>query len=210
MLETLTDNLRWITVYFSMTYPLLYLIGFAKNSKAFKIFTVYLVIIGLIQLSMSIHSYYLEGESNLFFFVYYFVLQFITLSLFYKELLAYKWIHIVTGIVALIIAYQYFLDPSMYFRYNPIGSSLTQIVIVIYSLLYFYKSLSGKREFLIVNVGLFFYMLSSLLIFASGNLVLDADIPSYIPKLLNQINLVLYFIFQILIVVEWYRNYRWT
>lgn len=210
MIEHILDNLRWITLYFSMIYPLLYLIGFAKNSKAFKIFTVYLVIIGLIQLSMSIHSYYLAGESNLFFFIYYFVLQFIMLSLFYKELLTYKWIHLVTGIVLLFIGYQYFLEPSMYYRYNPIGSSLTQFIIVIYSLLYFYKSLSGKREFLIVNVGLFFYMLSSLLIFASGNLVLDVDIPSYIPKLLNQINLVLYFIFQILIVIEWYRNYRRT
>ena len=210
MIEHILDNLRWITLYFSMIYPLLYLIGFAKNSKAFKIFTVYLVIIGLIQLSMSIHSYYLAGESNLFFFIYYFVLQFIMLSLFYKELLGNKWIHLVTGIVLLFIGYQYFLEPSMYYRYNPIGSSLTQFIIVIYSLLYFYKSLSGKREFLIVNVGLFFYMLSSLLIFASGNLVLDVDIPSYIPKLLNQINLVLYFIFQILIVIEWYRNYRRT
>lgn len=210
MFENLADNLRGITVYLAMIYPLLYIIGFTKNSKAYKIFTIYLVIIGLVQLSMQVHGNIFKGESNLFFFIYYFVLQFIALSFFYKELLEYKWLHIVTGIVLSIIGYQYFLDPSMYFRYNPIGSSLTQIIIVIYSLLYFYKSLSGKREFLIVNVGMFFYMLSSLLIFASGNLVFNDNIPGYIPKLLTNVNIVLYFIFQILIVVEWYRNYRRT
>ncbi len=206
--ESISNGLRALTVGFSALYPLLYLTGFTRNSKAFKYFTIYLLIIGFIQISMRSYKLVTMGESNLFFFIYYFVLQFTVLSLFYKQLLGYKWINIITGITLLIIGYQYFTDPELYFKYNPIGSSVTQLILVVYSMLYFYKSLSGKREFLIINVGLFIYLLSSLLIFAAGNLVLNNSIPDYIPKLLVQSNLVLFFLFQVLIVVEWFRNYR--
>ena len=208
MWDIIVDNLGTVIIFMSVLYPLLYLTRFTKNSKAFKYFTIYLLIIGTIQISMQTYILVTMGDSNLFFFIYYFILQFIMLSLFYKELLGYKWINIITGIVLLLIAYQYVTEPSLYFKYNPIGSSITQLIIVVYSLLYFYKSLTGKREFLIVNVGLFIYLLSSLLIFASGNLALLDSFPEYIPKLLHSSNLALYLILQILIVVEWFRNYR--
>jgi hypothetical protein len=52
------------------------------------------------------------------------------------------------------------------------------------------------------------YLLSSLLIFAAGNLALNDSFPEYISKSLTELNLVLFLIFQILIVVEWFRNYR--
>lgn len=206
--ESISDGLRSVTVLLSVLYPLLYLTGFTRNSKAFKYFTIYLLIIGFIQISMRSYKLVTMGESNLFFFIYYFVLQFTVLSLFYKQLLGYKWINIITVLTLLIVGYQYFTVPELYFKYNPIGSSITQLILVIYSMLYFYKSLSGKREFLVINVGLFFYLLSSLLIFAAGNLVLNDSIPNYIPKLLSNSNLVLFFIFQVLIIVEWFRNYR--
>ncbi len=206
--ESISDGLRVLTICLSVLYPLLYLSGFSRNRKAFKYFTVYLLIIGFIQISMRSYKLVTIGESNLFFFIYYFVLQFIMLSLFYKELLGYKWINVITGITLLIVGYQYFTEPELYFKYNPIGSSVTQLILVVYSMLYFYKSLSGKREFLIINVGLFVYLLSSLLIFAAGNLVLNDSFPDYIPELLNHSNLVLFFLFQVLIVVEWFRNYR--
>ena len=206
--ESINDGLRLLTLCLSVFYPLLYLTGFTRGSMAFKYFTIYLLIIGFIQISMRSYKLVTMGENNLFFFIYYFVLQFTLLSLFYKQLLGYKWINIITGLTLLIVGYQYFTEPELYFKYNPIGSSVTQLILVVYSMLYFYKSLSGKREFLIINVGLFIYMLSSLLIFAAGNLVLNDSFPDYIPILLAKSNLVLFFIFQILIVVEWFRNYR--
>ena len=208
MWNSIIDNLGRVIIFMAVLYPLLYLTGFSRNSKAFKYFTIYLLIIGIIQISMQTYILVTMGESNLFFFIYYFVLQFIMLSLFYKELLGYKWINWITATILLFIGYQYITEPYMYFKYNPIGSSITQLIIVGYSLFYFYKSLTGKREFLIVNIGLFFYLLSSLLIFAAGNLVLNDTIPDYVPNLLNHSNLALYFILQVLIVVEWFRNYR--
>lgn len=208
MWDRITDNIGTAIIFISVLYPLLYLRGFSRYSRAFKYFTIYLLIIGTIQISMQTYSLVTMGDSNLFFFIYYFVLQFIMLSLFYKELLGYKWIHIITGGVLLLLAYQYFTDPSLYFKYNPIGSSVTQLIIVFYSLLYFYKSLTGKGEFLIVNVGLFIYLLSSLLIFAFGNLAINDSFSDYIFKLLFSLNSALYFILQVLIVLEWFRNYR--
>jgi hypothetical protein len=208
MWEIVSEGLREVTIYLSAFYPLLYLAGFTRNSKAFKYFTIYLLIIGFIQVSMKYYNIVTTGESNLFFFIYYFVLQFIMLSLFYRELLGYKWINVITVFTLFIIAYQYFTEPELYFKYNPIGSSITQLIVVIYSILYLYKSLTGKREFLIVNVGLLVYLLSSLLIFAAGNLALNDSFPEYISKSLTELNLVLFLIFQILIVVEWFRNYR--
>lgn len=194
-----------ITVYFSLFYPLLYLKGFAKFTKPFKIFTIYLVCIGLIQISTQIATV-LMGN-NLFLSHFYFISQFILLSFFYFLLLKYKWIHIITVLVLGLVVFQFIYDPGIFYRYNPIGMTLTQGILVFYSLLYFYRSLSGKGEFLIVNVGVFFYMLSSALIFASGNLVFDVNISQSIVSTLIDVNLILFFVFQILIITEWWKNY---
>lgn len=195
-----------ITVYFSLFYPLLYIKGFRSNNKAFKVFTIYLIIIGLIQLATRVYKVILE-EPNLHLSHYYFICQFVLLSIFYALLTKHKWIYIVLGLVLAFLGYQYIMDPGMYFRYNPIGMSLTHAIIVIYALLYFYRSLSGKVQFLIVNIGIFFYLLSSTLIFASGNLVLDLNVPESISELLVDTNVFLYLAFQILIFVEWWKNY---
>jgi len=202
------DVLIDITVYASVVCIILYLKGFVVNNKAFKFFTLYLLAVALVQICMRIHGHLTDSAPNLHFFVYYFVSEFILLSLFYKQLLGYKVIYVITGCVLGFIAAQYIIDQSMYYRYNPIGSSITRIIIVCYSLLYLYKSLSHGKEFLIVNVGVFIYFLSSVLIFASGNLVFDAKFSDVIAQVLLDMNGVLYLVFQLLIIVEWYRNYR--
>ena len=197
-----------LTVYGSVLCPILYLKGFVVNNKAFKFFTLYLVAVALVQIFMRIHGFLYQGEPNLHFFIYYFVSEFILLSLFFKELLEFKAIYIITLGVLGFIATQYIIDPSMYFRYNPIGSSITRLIIVSYSLLYLYKSLSDNQGFLIINIGIFIYFLSSVLVFAAGNLVFEDALAKKIASLLSNINTVLYFVFEILIIVEWWRNYR--
>ncbi|RMA58845.1 hypothetical protein [Ulvibacter antarcticus] len=196
-----------IVVYLSWFYPILYIKGFAKNSKAFKIFTVYLVGIAIVQFLLYLSNRVLKLDSNLFLFIYYFIFQFLTLSFFYKTLLGYRWIYVVTGIALLFFGMQYINDPQMYYRYNPLGVTVSQSIIVLYTLLYFYRRLSSKGEFLIVNVGVFFYLLSSILIFASGNLVFNLDFPRSTVTMLGRANNIFFFIFQILIMTEWFRNY---
>lgn len=206
MLSALGD----IVVFISVLYPLLYLRDFTKNSKAFKYFTAYLVIVGFIQIAMKSFKAMALGDSNLFFFVYYFVFEFVLLAFFYRQLLGYKWINVITVVALICIGVQYLNNPALYFVYNPIGSSITRVILVVYSMLYFYRSLQGKREFIIVNGGLFIYLLSSVLVFASGNFLIENILPSYILELRTAINLTLYFLLQLLICIEWFRNYRRT
>ena len=134
--------------------------------------------------------------------------QFVLLSLFYFQLLKNKLIlYLIPAIVAL-IGIQFILDPSLFFRYNPVGIVITQIILVLYAILYLYQSLSGKKPFIIINAGILFYLLSSTLIFASGNLVLDLDISQNTRFILINVNRVFILLLQILIFTEWYRNYR--
>lgn len=205
-MDDFLDLIRDITTYFSMFYPILYIKSFIINNKAFKLFTIYLVIVAIIQFLMVLIVKTHLG-SNIFLIHFYLIFQFVLLSFFYVELLKYKWIIGVMIFVLMGVTYQFINDPSIFYRYNTIGFIVTQMLIVIYSLLYFYKSLSKKSEFLIINIGIFFYLLSSVLIFASGNLVFDINIPKSVSGKLGDINVILYLAFQILIFVEWWKNY---
>ncbi|MAT90401.1 MAG: hypothetical protein CMC35_06875 [Flavobacteriaceae bacterium] len=198
------------TIYSPILLFLLYAIGFFKFGKAYRSFTCYLLVVAVVQLLSRIGIRIWEWESNLFLSHYYFISQFILLSLFYKILLNYQWIWIVLVGTLGFLTYQYVEDPSMYYKYNPLGMVITQVILVFYSLLYLYRCLAGNQIFMITNIGLFFYLLSSTLIFASGNLVLNLDVPPDFIRLLININLFLYLAFQILILVEWWKNYSKT
>ncbi len=207
ILKTTLDFLSSFPTFFSFIYPILYLSKFKSNNKAYRYFTVYLVLIGLVQLTMRVVIKFDWADSNLFMFIYFMTFQFVFLSLFFHALLRRKVILVLLGIVLCILAGQYIFDPNLYFKYNPVGIVITQIVLVIYSLVYFYKSLSLREEFVIVNYGIFIYLLSSVLIFASGNLVFNKFVPKVVLTHLYDLNLVLYFVFQLFIVIEWIKNY---
>lgn len=206
-MDIIQDVLGNLTFYFSIFLAVLYFLKFKRYGLAYRAFTLYLTAIAFIQTGMVLYLDYVDPTSNLLFFVYYFVLQFILLSVFYKKLLSFKWIGWVLIAVLIFIAFQYYHEPEMYFRYNPLGVVITQGILVLYALLYFYRQLTSKSSFLIVNIGLFFYLLSSMLIFSSGNLVLNVSIPNGTLSLLTDTNHILYFIFQLLILIEWVVNY---
>ncbi len=196
-----------ITVVLSIVLSILYLLSFTRNSKAYKFLTAYLVFICVIQV-LSFYLVRVKSENNIFLSHYYYVSQFITLSLFYYYLLRQKWILWVLGIVFVYLGYQYINEPGLYFKYNSLGIALTQTVLVLFALWYLYQSISVKNEFILVNIGMFIYLLSSVIIFAFGNLVFDIEVPRYISRFLNDLNAVFYLLLQGLFVVEWYRNYR--
>jgi len=107
-----------------------------------------------------------------------------------------------------IVGFQFLREPGMFFIYNPLGVALTQGVIVAYSLLFFVKYLKETNDFLIINIGIFFYLLASILIFASGNLIFKLELISKLGyDLLVQLNNILYFAFQFLIFVSWLKHF---
>ncbi|MCB0456204.1 MAG: hypothetical protein R2776_04485 [Flavobacteriaceae bacterium] len=208
VIENIFDFIADLTIFLSLFLPILYLKGFTKFSKAFSYFTIYLVLIAVVQLGSKLHKIFFEGESTLFFFFYFLLFQFLSLSMFYYHLLKKKFIKIIIIVGLLIFSIQYVQDPSLYLRYNPIAAVISNLIIVIYSILYLYQSLSQKKtDFVFINSAILIYLLSSSLIFASGNLVLNINIPISVSDTLVNVNRFLYLGFQLIIIIEWWKNY---
>ncbi len=186
---------------------ILYLKALPKKSKAFNLFVLYLVISLVNQILMTVMSKVLH-ISNLFMINIFIVLQFIILSLFYEKILINKQIKYILLIVVLLLVFQYAYIDELFFKYNPLGVFITHIVLSSYSLLYMYRSLQKKTpQFLIINIGLFLYLISSMLVFSSGNLVFNINISKEVYYSLLKVNTIMYIVFQILIFIEWRKNY---
>lgn len=206
-MKTLLDWLisSELPIYLNIINIFLYVWCFRKYSKSYKYFTLFLLTVGIVQV-ISIVIVKLQLGSNLFMSHFFYILQFVFLSLFYKELLKEKWIKWVMFIVLGILAIQYVLKPNIFYEYNAIGMAITQFFVVLYAILYFYKCLEKQGEFLIINTGIFLYLLSSAIIFSSGNFFLS--LPIDLMKTFWAINGLLYIIFQLFILIEWFKNYR--
>ncbi len=177
------------------------------KNKAFVVFLIFLIFSSITLSSMMFIAFYLH-QNNLYMNTIFLIGQFILLSIFYHSLLKQRIIHYLGGITLCVLTYQYIRDPSLMMKYNPIGISITQILLISYAIVYFYKSLQLQRPTLIiVNVGIFLYLICSTLIFASGNLVFAIDIPFKLYDLLFKANAIMYIVFQILVSVEWKKNY---
>lgn len=203
-------DLVWLG-YISTVLLVLNIVLFAKGvlskNRPLQLFAMYLIVIGLIELA-SVYVAKVKHEPNLHLSHLYFIAQFILLSFFYERLINFRIIRWILGVVLIVLMVQYINNPQLISEYNVIGMSLTHTLIVVYSVMYFYASLQADKGFLIVNIGIFLYLISSTLIFASGNVILKLNLPDSTQFTLININRVLYVLFQILIFMEWYKNYR--
>lgn len=195
-----------LLVLISLILPVLYLRGYRKLGNAYKLITWYLILVAVIQIFLTLYAY--NKWNNLFMSHFYFIGQFTLLSMFYNTLLKKKWIFWVLVFVLLGLVVQYILDPSIFFVFNSYGMSVTQTILVLYAFLYFQKSLTIKGGFLYINTGVLFYLITSVLYFASYNLFLELEVKNKPLKYIYWLHQLLYFVFEILIFVEWYKNYR--
>ena len=187
---------------------LLFLTGFFRNGKTYKKFTLYLISMSVIQF----FTYYLwkVKANNIHLSHYYLVTQFILLSLFYYHLFKNKAqkiivVSILVTVVSVLIIQSY-LHPDLLYRFNLLEILCTSLTLVFFSIIHFYNSLSETKQFTYINSGIFIYVLSSTLIFCSGNIMTELD-PS-INRLVWFMNVVLYLVYQLLITFEWYQNFR--
>ena len=188
---------------------LLYLKSYRNKTIAFKVIIGYLSYTFVIQ--MIAHLLARNNITNIFLSHYYFIGQFIFLSFFYYKILnnpIFKKIIIALFfIVVTVIGVLYFNKPELYFTFNLWEVVFSFTPIILYSLFYFYESFGIEdKKFLILNSGVFFYLLSATLIFSAGNLINSSDASFSIPTW--ALNAFLYVIYQLLIFVEWYRNFR--
>lgn len=184
---------------------ILYFKRYRKNSIAFKIFTNYLLFIFIIQL---VSGYLrLNKENNLYLSHYYFIGQFIFLSLFYlfseKKKLFKNGIRIILLLGLVSIGIYYLKNPQAYFSFNLFEIAITSIPLILFSFYFFIKKIdSDNHKFIYLNSGFFLYVSCSTLLFSAGN------INSSIKNIIWYSNLVLYLLYQLLVFIEWYKNFR--
>lgn len=186
----------------------LYFKSYYKNGKAFRIYSIYLGLILIIEIAsrVIIHFRY----ENLFLSHYYFTLQFILLSLFFLELsidnLQKKIIKIGLVICPLVLVTQLILDPSLLNKFNLFEVFITSFLIIVYSTFHFYNMLSIKKEFYFVNIGIIIYLFGSTILFLVPNLVIKYY-STEMSQFNGTLNGFLYMIYQLLVLYEWKKNY---
>ena len=181
---------------------------FFKETKAYKIFTIYLALSCIIQVWAEILIQ--QRSSNLFLSHFYFIGQFILLSGFYMQILKQDGTQnkIVTAcllVVLLILGVQYAYDSTLFFRFNLLEIVITSIVLVVLASFHFYNLLNEKKEFYYVNIGILVYLLGSTILFLVGNLMTSLSAAfNKIPWVLNSF---MYLLYQIIILIDWKRRF---
>lgn len=195
--------LIYIGIFFLLLNLVLFIKSYANQGKAYKIFTWYLGIIFCIQLVSNIMMRL--DINNLFLSHFYFIGQFVVLSLFYLSILQSTFqVKIVkTGLIIglLVVLIQYVADSSLFFKYNLFEIFITSFLIIIYAVFHFYNMLNGKKVFYYINMGILLYLIGSTILFLVGNLVtkLSKEI-SLVTWILNSF---LYIVYQIFVLYEW-------
>jgi hypothetical protein len=186
---------------------IIFLKGVRTNSKAYKIFTWYLGVIFVVQIvSMILMKNHIN---NLFLSHFYFIGQFIVLSLFYINILKEKFqkkvvkFGLFLGLITLGI--QYANDISLFLKFNLFEIFITSFLLILYATFHFYNMLNEKKEFYYINMGVLIYLFGSTILFLVGNLTIVLS-----PKM-NKItwilNSILYIVYQIFILVEWNKSF---
>lgn len=185
---------------------ILFIKDFRFQNKEFKIFTFYLAIILSIQLGSKIlvNLHY----QNLYLSHFYFIGQFIMLSIFYKNLFKETFQKRIVNIgfisCLLLLGIQYGLNPSLFFKFNLFEIFITSFLLIIYAVFHFYNMLNSKKEFYYINMGILLYLFGSTILFLVGNLMTSLS-----PKL-NKfpwiLNAILFIVYQVFIIIEWKKS----
>jgi len=171
----------------------------------YKYIMYYLMIQFVVELCCNVIGILYPNE-NFFLSHYYFVIQFIMLSLFFhqvfKNKLLKKIVKINLAIVLFILSFQYYKTPSLYWKFNNFEIGVTSILLILYSIVYFYENLKESYKYHFFCYGLTFYLMSSCLIFLTGNTQLVfMNEPVYLDIWI--FNSLFFILFQILIYKEW-------
>jgi len=183
--------------------------NYRKNLVAFKLFTIYLALTLIIQLTSNYLSFY--KLNNLHLSHYYFIEQFLLLSLFFKTVLEKKVlkkaISIILISVLIALSIYYVINPSHYNRFNIFEILITSVPLIVYCFFFFIQTIDGtNKKFIYITSGVLIYFLPHALVFSSGNLM--PDLPDNVNIIIWLVNVFLYIVYLILIFVEWYKHFR--
>lgn len=175
------------------------------KDKVYLYLMLYLMIQFVVELCCNIIGI-LNPNENFFLSHYYFIIQFILLSLFFSKVLMNsflkKLVYINLFLVLVSLFFQYLETPSLYWKFNNYEIGVTSLLLILYSVFYFYENIMNTYIYHYFCVGLTFYLTSSCLIFLTGNtqLVFSTE-PVYLDIWI--FNSLFFILFQILIFKEW-------
>ena len=181
-----------------------------KERKELKWFELSLVWALAIQIIAKIIALY-KGN-NLPLLHLYTMIEFVLISLFYKEILFNKlkigqyFYYFIGLIVLIIVGNSIFIEPLRGFNSNAKG--LTQLIIISYSIIYFFNRLSidvSKKNLILnrINAAILLYYSGSLFIFVFAKILVKKS--SILNNYFWDFNALLYLVFQILILIATWR-----
>lgn len=184
---------------------ILFLLGLKKFvSRSYFIFTFYLSVIIIIQFFTAFFKR--NGINNLFLSHLYFIFQFVILGLFYLSILKNsvqkKIIKYSLLICPAVLIVQYILDVGLFLKFNLLEIFLTSFLLIIFSMFHFYNILNERKTYYFINMGILIYLFGSTVVFLSGNIIIVLN--SSAGKVIWGLNSVLYAIYQVLIMIEWF------
>lgn len=172
----------------------------------YRIITIYLIGLFVHELLCNIIGFLAPG-TNFFLSHYYFIFQFIILSIFFRSLFTNVFLKriilffLITVLISLAI--QYYRTPDLYWRFNLFEIGVTTALLILYGLIFLIQNFKKvKSNYLYFSNGLVIYLMSSLSIFLTGNT--DSVIFTE-PFLLDFwfFNSLFYILYQALIFKEW-------
>lgn len=192
----------------------LFTVSFKHNkSSDYQCFMIYMWCMVLVEIF--VYSLFFQGINNLFLSHIYFILQFILLSLFYIKILLPNNVKTILKILLIttpvIMVLQYVLDYKKIFIFNTIEILTCSLSLALYAILFLYQSLGTKEKtWLFFSSGILIYLVSSSLVFLGGNYLLEKFLWKGFVAKLWVANNIIYIIYQVLITIEWYKNFRKT
>lgn len=163
--------------------------------KSLKLITLYLMCYLLVEVALIIYKF--NGWNSHHLSHFYFIPQFILLSLFYKTLfssLQKKLVNILMFIVFSILTIQYIIHPNLLVEINPFEIAITCGVLVIFPIIHLFNSLAKKGEYMYINAGILFYISLSTLLFIIRKISSTEGLTSlYNPTvMINKVLVILY------------------
>lgn len=199
--------LAYIGHLFLLLNLILFFIKFNNQGKAYKIFTLYLGFIFVVQILAQIYNSL--NINNLFLSHFYFISQFVLLSLFFKTILKERYQkNIVKSCLILgllVLGIQYAFDPNLFLKFNLFEIFITSFFLIIFATFHFYNMLNEKKEFYYINVGILMYLFGSTILFLVGNLT--TTLSSKVSLITWIFNSTLYIVYQLFILIEWKKNF---
>lgn len=202
-------SLKYLFTYIGYTIlivnVIIYFSNYKNKSITFKLLSLYLCFSLIIQL----FTEYLANHkrNNLFLFHYFNIIQFILLSgffyFFFKTKMLKKVIIYVSFLAFVTLPFIITKSEDYYNSFNVLEIIIFNFPIIVYSFIFLVKKLDSRnKEFIYFNAGLFVYLTCSALLFSGGNLNSETRI------LLWRFNQFLYIVYQTLILIDWYKNFR--